>query len=333
MSLQLFVNPDHENDLVYLINNKYYDATTLFSYEKITDNLIQLLEWNESDLQNISFQPLYISLEGHNKWMIFDISDNEDLKVIAEGENIDEEEIITNATILSIPELSKKEFPLNIYEKFVHMINNRMKLNQYEPPNNTPLTIHRSYESALSEPGSPEYDRSTMSIENEDLNETNRHSEDDMNESGRLRQSGLRMGSMERDAITRLSISDLMERVERNDVESNNPTNRVEETPSEDPLLKESFDMLMRQIYNLPIELPSFLIIEGQQIPFINFSQAGKLLSSGQINKYTLEPILQPWAGHPFLNNRIITLFDVNGNKYLVKASYNAKTGQIFAPE
>jgi hypothetical protein len=86
-----------------------------------------------------------------------------------------------------------------------------------------------------------------------------------------------------------------------------------------------SYETLLKQLYGLPIILPQFLIVNGVKVNFIPFSQ----INSIQIDRYLIEPLLQPWAEPP---NRILTIFGKNGMTYLVKAKYDAVSNQIFPP-
>ena len=99
--------------------------------------------------------------------------------------------------------------------------------------------------------------------------------------------------------------------------------------PSEaDELPKLSYETLVKQLYGLPVTLPQSLVVNGLRLEFIPFSQ----LNTIQIDRYIVEPLLQPWAGPPSTQNRIITIFATNGITYLVKALYNQSTNKIFQP-
>ena len=89
-----------------------------------------------------------------------------------------------------------------------------------------------------------------------------------------------------------------------------------EEVSSILPDFLPSYDILLRQLYHLPIETLDNLI------PF-------EQLSSVQITRYNIDPLLQPYANHP---NNIITIHDNHGISYLVKAKYNSITNKIFPP-
>ncbi|CAN5605080.1 hypothetical protein BH23THE1_BH23THE1_32920 [soil metagenome] len=93
-------------------------------------------------------------------------------------------------------------------------------------------------------------------------------------------------------------------------------------------LATESYETLVRQLYGLPVQLPEFLIINGLRINFVSFQDVTNM----QIERYIVDPLLQPWAGPPNTQNRIITVFLRNGITYLVKVRYNPKTNQIFPP-
>lgn len=89
-----------------------------------------------------------------------------------------------------------------------------------------------------------------------------------------------------------------------------------------------SYETLVKQLYGLPVVLPTSLIVNDLRLEFIPFSQ----LSTIQIERYIIEPLLQPWAGPPSTRNRIITIFGTNGMTYLVKALYDQSTNRIFPP-
>lgn len=97
---------------------------------------------------------------------------------------------------------------------------------------------------------------------------------------------------------------------------------------NENNLVKESYDTFIKQLYGLPVQLPEYLIINGLRVNFIPFEQIGQI----QIERYILDPLVQPWAGPPTSPNRILTIFDRNGVSYLVKARYDQATHQIFLP-
>ena len=102
----------------------------------------------------------------------------------------------------------------------------------------------------------------------------------------------------------------------------------------EDTISRLALEALINQLYGLPVDIPPFLILNELRVPFIPFDQVGSMISNGEIEKYTLESIVQPWSRSPKENNknRIITLYGKNGLTYLVRAQYNQVTKQIFPP-
>src|SRR5690606_3307574 len=68
---------------------------------------------------------------------------------------------------------------------------------------------------------------------------------------------------------------------------------RVEPLPSID---HETLGLLLRQLYGLPVEIPSTLMSNGLELPVVSFEEAQRVISSGQIVNYHLDPFLQPWA-------------------------------------
>lgn len=103
----------------------------------------------------------------------------------------------------------------------------------------------------------------------------------------------------------------------------------------ENSLLEQSYSTYMAQVYGLPITLPEYLIIDNFKVNFIPFQEISSMLSQNQIERYIIDPILQPWSGPPLLSNiphRIMTFFAKNGKIYLSKVRYYQTTNQIFAP-
>jgi len=106
------------------------------------------------------------------------------------------------------------------------------------------------------------------------------------------------------------------------------------ESNQEDELQKQSYETLLKQLYNLPNAdaLPEFLIINGLRISFISFEEITQMLNQNQIERFVIEPLLQPWAGNLGTTNRILTIFSKNGMTYLVKANYNPVNNSINQP-
>ena len=103
--------------------------------------------------------------------------------------------------------------------------------------------------------------------------------------------------------------------------------NIQEESNDQNMLQQQSYETLLKQLYNLPVAVPQFLIINGLKVDFLPFEQ----VSSIQIDRYIIEPLLQPWAAAPYsAANKILTIFDKNGMTYLVKARYDGN--RIFPP-
>lgn len=124
---------------------------------------------------------------------------------------------------------------------------------------------------------------------------------------------------------------------QREDFSTEESPSIVNSLTTENILFQQSYETLIRQLYGLPgnsIELPEFLIINGLRVNFISFEQLNQI----QIERWIIDPELQPWAGPPTFSpigenvNRIITLFDINGTTYLVKVRYDQATNQIFLP-
>jgi len=97
-----------------------------------------------------------------------------------------------------------------------------------------------------------------------------------------------------------------------------------------DNLIQLSYETLIKQLYGLPVELPDYLVINNIQNYFISFEQIQIMLSQNKIDRMIIDPLLQPWAGPPTSEYRILTFFGKDGLIYLVKAKYNSQTNEIF---
>ena len=80
---------------------------------------------------------------------------------------------------------------------------------------------------------------------------------------------------------------------------------------------------VLRSIYST---LPDHLIINGLMVNFISFQQIADMLNQGQIERYIIDPLLQPWAQEPY---KILTFFSKNGMTYLAKVKYDQVSNQI----
>lgn len=75
--------------------------------------------------------------------------------------------------------------------------------------------------------------------------------------------------------------------------------------------------------------LPDKLPIEGQLISLTSFDVIQDKMGKGEIERFELNPVHQPFAGSTRTANRILTFHSKSGEKYLVNASYDPKTNQI----
>ena len=93
-------------------------------------------------------------------------------------------------------------------------------------------------------------------------------------------------------------------------------------SPLPDNRLEESLKALISRLYRLPLP----------DLPMISFEEAGRLIQSGEILSYQIDPLFQAWAGPPGTSNRIITLIGRDGTNYLVLAKYLPGPNQILPP-
>ena len=128
-----------------------------------------------------------------------------------------------------------------------------------------------------------------------------------------LRQSGLELFDIE---------GILLDLNEENIYQNSIRENEIPEIePVENKLFLESYEALLRQLYNLPI-------VNKLKGNLISFEQVGSI----QIERYIIDPLLQAFSTMGENANKIITIFDTNGITYLVKARYDPISHQIFSP-
>jgi hypothetical protein len=95
-----------------------------------------------------------------------------------------------------------------------------------------------------------------------------------------------------------------------------NPENYLQSTQ------KDSYEAL-KEIYKT---LPDHLNINGLRVDVLSFQQIADMLTQNQIERYIIDPILQPWAQEPY---KILTFFNKNGMTYLAKVKYDQTTNRI----
>ena len=103
-----------------------------------------------------------------------------------------------------------------------------------------------------------------------------------------------------------------------------NYLDRLNAPAESDKTFWESYELLLRQLYNLPVSVETSLI---------SFQEAVQKLQQDEIERWEIDPLMQPLAGPPTSPNRIITLIGKDALKWYVKAKYDPKTQQIYSPE
>ena len=88
------------------------------------------------------------------------------------------------------------------------------------------------------------------------------------------------------------------------------------------PSTQESYETL-KSIYRT---LPDHLVINGLRVNFISFQQISDMLSQNQIERYVIDPLLQPYTTLPY---SILTFFTKNGITYLAKVKYDQVNNRI----
>lgn len=97
--------------------------------------------------------------------------------------------------------------------------------------------------------------------------------------------------------------------------------------------LKNSYETLISQLYSIPVDLPETLFVGFVPAKVISFEQGIQKLTNGEIERFLIDPMLQPWAGPPSSPNRIFSFYSRDGLIYLVKGRYDAINNQIYQPQ
>ena len=109
---------------------------------------------------------------------------------------------------------------------------------------------------------------------------------------------------------------------------TSSPSPRREASSQENPIL----EALIARLYGLPVTPPQALIVNGLPVPLVPFEQAVQMLQRDEVERYTIDPLNQVWAGPPGTPNRIVTLIRRDGILSAVLAKYDPSTGQIYRP-
>ena len=91
-------------------------------------------------------------------------------------------------------------------------------------------------------------------------------------------------------------------------------------------LISQSHERLIAWIYNIPVASPNIL----GEYQKSSLEQINQLLQSGQIARFEMSLMLQPWAGPPGTLNRVLTFQTIDGQKLFVVAQYNLQQTKYY---
>lgn len=370
MSAQLYLNRAYQNNLVYQIDDKFYDALTLTRYVfpegTSTVDLEPIIPLDR--LINLTSRPILILT--YNKRFIF-TENNGNLNLVYQSAPLDQDDAVYGVVVFKVPSdnnpTQERQLPdvsEDIFERLTYLANNNGNITdlyraqpeigvssgQIPQPRTdlpggsvgisavaetdghvnpyitssmngqAPLTIRPS--STLSEPTSPINDNSPRTPPASIITQ--------------IPNAPSRPGLATPIRYTEYSIPFSLNTISGNAL-TNLTSTSIPSSPTTSKTLsiyEQSFQTFIGQLYGFPLQLPSSLNINGTNIQFIDYNQAGQFLSSGQVVDYLLDPVLQPWAGLPssYNPNRILLLIMRNGYNYLLKAQYDPVTRRIFPP-
>ena len=105
------------------------------------------------------------------------------------------------------------------------------------------------------------------------------------------------------------------------------------EVPKESPLeirlhnLETIVKVLNQRLYDLPVECPTHLPM-GERV--ISLDELREKTQDDKIIKYSLDPLLQCFAGSHRSKSRMVTISTEKGNTYLVVAGFDPRANVIF---
>ncbi len=90
---------------------------------------------------------------------------------------------------------------------------------------------------------------------------------------------------------------------------------------------------LNQRIYQIyPVDLPTSIRVDKKQTPVVSLDEITKKTNEGKIERWVLDPMLQPYAGSHRSHNRLLTFYEKDGSVCHVRAEYDAKTSRINPP-
>lgn len=92
------------------------------------------------------------------------------------------------------------------------------------------------------------------------------------------------------------------------------------------PGQEDNIHKFMEMVQMMPKQLPQYINVDGVRSKVIPFEELAKI----QITRWEINPIVQEWATPP---NKIITIYDINGTSYMVKARHDQETNQLLPPQ
>lgn len=109
--------------------------------------------------------------------------------------------------------------------------------------------------------------------------------------------------------------------------------NELEELKFKVTEMEKIIETMNRRMYRIyPVEIPTHIKIGEAYSDLIDAVDAKEKLASGSIEKIELIPSLQPYAGSQQSANRLVTIYDKQGNLYHSRVVYDAESNTIEEP-
>jgi hypothetical protein len=98
--------------------------------------------------------------------------------------------------------------------------------------------------------------------------------------------------------------------------------------------LEKLVETFLRREYKIyaGISCPDRFTVGSQSVPLTPFADIQTLMAKGEISRFELNPMFQPFAGSQRTLNRFLTFYDKKGTPYVTKASYDVATNNLGPP-
>lgn len=113
-----------------------------------------------------------------------------------------------------------------------------------------------------------------------------------------------------------------------------NLENKLEKAEKHIDRLEHLIKTLNQRLYQIyPVKYPQVITSNGHDGEIISVKEIREKMDKGEIHKYELDPMIQPYAGSHRSDNRFLTFYSKDGSVYLVRVFYDTKENKFDEPK